>query len=239
MALASGEGAPSASPADLTRLLWQEAPRARRGPKPKLTVAQIVAAAIAVADEDGLPAVTMQRVAERLGSTKMALYRYVPGKAELTALMLDHCLGLPERPAAGGWRAALTEWTSAIYRRSSSRPWSVELIQRPHPPGPRELAWYESGLAALAGLPLTGAERLDVLALLVGHALGIVRQSQASVSPESDLAATMASILAERANDYPHTAAAFADAATGRDQALGFGVARILDGIDALVASRS
>lgn len=66
----------------------------------------IAAAGIDIADRDGLSAVTMQRVAERLGVTKMALYRYVPGKVELVALMIDLGIGEPPRLAtiAGGWR---------------------------------------------------------------------------------------------------------------------------------------
>ncbi|MEU8661631.1 TetR/AcrR family transcriptional regulator, partial [Actinoplanes philippinensis] len=74
---------------DLMTLLWEPPTPPRRGPRPALALSTITRAGIAVADADGLSGVTMQRVAEAVGVTKMALYRYVPGKTELVALMLD------------------------------------------------------------------------------------------------------------------------------------------------------
>jgi len=240
MAMPAEEATPPGAESSIVRLLWDDAPRVKRGPKPKLTIEQIVVMGIALADEDGLDAVTMQRVADRLGATKMALYRYVPGKAELVALMLDHALGSPDPIGDIPWRAALNRWALGIHERSRLRPWSVELVQRPHPPGPRELAWLELGLSAMSGLPLAGGEKLDVLALLVGHVVGIVRQATQSAAPESELAAALAPILAARMDAFPHTAAAFAESgAESRDDALSFGIERILDGIAFVIAERS
>src|SRR6476661_5122429 len=88
------------------KLLWGTKERAPRGPKPTLTVPQIVESAIAIADAEGIDNVSMRRVAERLGVGAMSLYRYVPSKAELLDLMVDAVYG--ERPAPadadGGWR---------------------------------------------------------------------------------------------------------------------------------------
>ena len=53
----------------------------------------IAQAGIEIADAEGIAAVTMERVADALGFTKMSLYRYVPGKNELVALMIDSALG--------------------------------------------------------------------------------------------------------------------------------------------------
>lgn len=90
-------------------LLWGARPQPTRGPKPALSLERIAQAAVQVADADGLAAVSMQRVATELGVTKMALYRYVPGKAELIALMVDTAAGQPPLldRGAGGWRAQL------------------------------------------------------------------------------------------------------------------------------------
>ena len=70
-------------------LLWGLGERPSRGPKPGLTLDRIVTAAVAVADAEGLGALSMRRVATDLGVGTMSLYRYVPGKAELLDLMLD------------------------------------------------------------------------------------------------------------------------------------------------------
>lgn len=221
-------------------LLWRGPAPARRGPKPRFSVDGIVAAATEIADERGLDAVTMQSVADRLGTTKMALYRYVPGRVELDALLLDAALGAAPRAATSSdWRSALTGWAGSVHERALARPWSVELAQRPHVPGPVELAWFEAGLAAFGDLPLSGAEKLDTLALLVAHVMSLVRQQPRGASPESDLAAGLAPVLAERAADYPLTLAAFADADPGaRDDALRFGVERVVAGVAALAAER-
>lgn len=222
----------------LDDLLWPGPAPVRRGPKPKFTVAQIADAGTRIADAEGLSAVTMQRIADDLGSTKMALYRYVPGRAELDAVMLDRAFGPPTTHADDGWRHALAAWAQGVHGRALAHPWSVELAQRPHRPGPCELAWYEAGLATMAHLGLYGSEKLDVLALLAGHAMSIVRQESASAAPEQELAAAMARVLADRASDYPLTATAFADPDGVRGDALRFGVERIIDGVDALAATR-
>jgi AcrR family transcriptional regulator len=240
----TADGETTAAPGDtVIRLLWAGQPAPRRGPKPKFTLDQVVDTGIAIADAHGLAAVTMQRVADALQSTKMALYRYVPGKSELTALMLDRALGLPgtEVSRAGGdWRRPLAAWGQQVYERSLARPWALELSQRPHPPGPGELQWFEAGLATMAGLPLAGAEKLDVLALLASLAAGMSRQEQPTGSAEAQLASSLAPVLASRAGEFPHTVAAFTDAGGDdpRDQALPFGIERILDGVGALIERR-
>ncbi|WP_243064373.1 TetR/AcrR family transcriptional regulator [Humibacter sp. RRB41] len=227
-------------PTGLVAILWSEERPVKRGPKPKLTLAQVVDGGIAIADEDGLEAVTMQRLADRLGATKMALYRYVPSRAELDALMLDRALGAPGEIAGVQWRETLTKWAMEFFERAVAHAWSVELAQRTHTPGPRELQWFEVGLAAMTGLPLASAEKLDVLALLSGHVLSLVRRSTVSSSPEDDLAGSIVPILAIHADAYPFTAAAFADASDGgRDAGLRFGIDRALDGVEAMMQRRA
>src|SRR5258706_15326925 len=70
-------------------LLWGVPGPVRRGPKPSRTVDEVVQAAIALADTEGLAAFSIRRVAEALGLSAMALYTYVPSKAELLDLMFD------------------------------------------------------------------------------------------------------------------------------------------------------
>ncbi|WP_223692809.1 TetR/AcrR family transcriptional regulator [Leifsonia poae] len=227
-------------------LLWPGQSTPKRGPKPKTSLERIVDAAIGIADADGLAAVSMQRVADEIGATKMSLYRYVPGKSELTALMLDKRLGAPptaenETVARTNWRADLTAWTVEIHRRFLAAPWALELAVGARVIGPNELAWYELGLTALAGTPLRAAEQLDVLALLSGHVRSIVQQQVTTGAPEEATAALMMEIIGENATRFPHVASAFAGASAGddRDNALAFGTERILDGIQQLIVTRA
>jgi AcrR family transcriptional regulator len=221
-------------------VLWgTTTPGGKRGPKPKFSVEQIADAGIAIADRDGLDAVTMQFVADRLGAAKMALYRYVPGRTELEAVMLDRAFGGPSTSQDEQWPEALLRWATQLHERASARPWAVELVQRPHLPGPNELAWFEAGLFAMRELPLTGGEKFDTLAMLVGHVMSIVRQQAAGPAPEDELAAALAPVLANRAGHFPLTTAAFArqDRAE-RNAALRFGLTRMIAGIEVLAQAR-
>ena len=101
-------------PADVA-LMWRLRETPRRGPKPSLTLDDIVAAAIAIADAEGLAAVSMARVAERLGNSTMALYRHVKSKDDLLVIMSDAALERPEpMPEGIDWRTGLTFWADGV-----------------------------------------------------------------------------------------------------------------------------
>src|SRR5215470_993531 len=91
---------------------WGVRDRPHKGPKPGLSLERIVAAAVQVADAEGLAAVSMSRVAAELGTAPMSLYRYVAAKDELLALMFDAAYGpSPTGPGGdAGWRAGLSRW---------------------------------------------------------------------------------------------------------------------------------
>ena len=228
-------------------LLWGSPDRPKRGPKPALSLERIVATAISMADAEGLATLSMQRLAEDLGFTKMSLYRYTPGKAELTALMLDAALGpAPDLSEIdGGWRAALHEWALSMWAGLRRHPWVVDVAVGPRVMGPNELGWLETGLSALSGTGLTGGERLDSVVLITGHVRSLAQQSTApgaeTDTPEKALNAIMTGILTDNAERFPEAAAAFASASSssGQDDALEFGLARIFDGLAALVAERA
>ncbi|QSE92229.1 TetR/AcrR family transcriptional regulator [Rhodococcus pseudokoreensis] len=228
-------------------LLWGSPDRPKRGPKPALSLEQIVATAISMADAEGLATLSMQRLAEDLGFTKMSLYRYTPGKAELTALMLDAALGpAPDLSEIdGGWRAALHEWALRMWAGLRRHPWVVDVAVGPRVMGPNELGWLEIGLSALSGTGLTGGERLDSVVLITGHVRSLAQQSTApgaeTDTPEKALSAIMTGILTDNAERYPEAAAAFASASSSsrQDDALEFGLSRIFDGLAALVAERA
>ena len=226
-------------------LLWETRTGPRRGPKPTLTLEAIAHAASEIADTDGLAAVTMQRVADALAVTKMALYRYVPGKVELVALMID--VGIGEAPrlesVAGGWRPKLHEWTQQLFSQFSQHPWALEATVGVRAIGPNELGWMEEAVAALAGTGLNGSEMLDVAATLAGQARAIAQQRSATSAerPEQAMEAGIASVLHGREERFPALKAAVNSAVAqgSPDQAFDFGLARILDGVGLLIDSRA
>jgi AcrR family transcriptional regulator len=190
--------------------------------------------------------VSMQRVAARLGVTKMALYRYAPGKAELVALMVDAAIG--PYPAATapptGWREQLEERARRLLTAFHRHAWVLEVTVGPRIPGPGELSWLERVVSALEGSGLSGTERMDAAVLLVGHVRAISRQARAAGpagNPEARLGATLGDLMRTHGERFPALAAALAapDGSEGRDQAWEFGLQRILDGLAALIDERA
>jgi AcrR family transcriptional regulator len=219
--------------------LWQARAKPTRGPKPALTLEQIADAAIAIADAEGLAAVSMQRVAADLGYTKMSLYRYLPGKAELVAAMIERALGGPPVIAGQPWRPGLTTWAKALLTACAGHTWASEATTGSRPIGPNELEWTEQALRVLPE-SLTGAERMDTVAILAWQVRMSASQAGSSDSPEVELEASMARAMTEHADRYPAVAAAMADIAAtgGTDEAFTFGLERILDGLEVLIRSR-
>jgi AcrR family transcriptional regulator len=220
--------------------LWRTPPQPARGPKPALTLERIANTGIEIADAEGLAAVSMQRVAADLGFTKMSLYRYLPGKAELVALMVEHAISAWVPIEAVGWRAGLTEWSHQLLFAYLRHPWALEATVGPRPVGPNEVGWMEIAVSMLADTGLTGSERLDTLAVLSGHARMIAQQAGASAAPEARFDAVLAGLLDEHGEHFPAMAATVRSAGTdgGADQAFSFGLDRILDGLQTLITQR-
>lgn len=149
------------------RLLWQPdaAPRRSRG----LTREAIVAAAVELADTDGLAALSMARLAERLGCGTMSLYRHVANKDELVTFMLATGPGPPpSAPDGADWRAALSHWADELWVVYHRHPWILQTAAAGLPADPGQLAWLDAGLATLSGTTLTEREKLSaVLAVLI------------------------------------------------------------------------
>lgn len=144
------------------RLLWQPdaAPRRSRG----LTREAIVAAAVELADTDGLAALSMARLAERLGCGTMSLYRHVANKDELVTFMLATGPGPPPTaPVGADWRAALTNWAHELWSVYHRHPWILQTAAAGLPADPGQLAWLDAALAALSGTALTEREKLSAV----------------------------------------------------------------------------
>ena len=169
---------PHATPRYL-QLLWGIESSGRRGPKPGRTITEIGKAAVAVADRDGLEAVSMKAVASSLGLTTMSLYRYVDSKDDLYAVMLDTAYGTPDPSvtARGGWRGRLERWTRAIAARRLDHPWTVMVPLKEPPAAPNTALWTECGLRAFQPTKLPAQQRFSSLLLLDGFVQQHIRQS--------------------------------------------------------------
>jgi AcrR family transcriptional regulator len=165
------EQSQEAKPNRTLELLWGLRAASTRGPKATLNIENIAAAAVAVADTDGIDAVSMQRVAEDLSFTKMSLYRHVAGKADLIAVMIEHAVGTPPelQRVKGSWRPRLERWARALSASWEDHPWLPGVTVGSRVIGPNETGWVETAVAALGETPLSPTERMDVVTLLSGH----------------------------------------------------------------------
>ncbi|WP_188110599.1 TetR/AcrR family transcriptional regulator [Aeromicrobium ginsengisoli] len=154
-------------------LLWGRREVGRRGPKPGLNVDAIVAAAVEIANAEGLDAVSMARVAKAVGFTTMSLYRYVTNKDELLQLMWNASAdGVMEFELEGEtWRSRLLSWAMAQREAIARNIWIVQMPMATPPLAPNSLRWMEVGLEALGDTELGDGEKMRVLGLISSHAL--------------------------------------------------------------------
>ncbi|WP_327584821.1 TetR/AcrR family transcriptional regulator [Nonomuraea sp. NBC_00507] len=248
----SGKGDPARSLA----LLWRTSERTSRKGRPELSVERIVRAAIDVADAEGLQALSMRRVAERLGVGTMSLYTYVPGKPELFDVMLDTVYGETARPedAPGGWRGRLEQIARENWALYLRHPWLLQIAATRPVLGPNATAKYDYELRAVDGIGLTDLEMDSVITLITGFVHGAARGAVDAAQAESQTGMTdeqwwaahapFLSLIADpgrfpTAARVGQAAGEALNAAYSPEHAFEFGLQRVLDGIEALVSQRA
>jgi AcrR family transcriptional regulator len=209
-----------------------------------------VRAAIELADADGLAAVSMARVAQKLGFTTMSLYRHVSGKDELLTLMLDAVLVLDEHAPAGGWRARLERWAWDVLAIVRRHPWWLKIPISPPPATPNSIAVTERGFAALADTRLDEGEKAAIILLVNGFVLWQGRLetelAPGTGRPADDPLAAYVAVMAGHvtADRFPALRAAvdagiFFDTEDTRDADFAFGLGLLLDGVERPMEQRA
>ncbi|MFE9748406.1 TetR/AcrR family transcriptional regulator [Saccharothrix saharensis] len=224
-------------------LLWKDARRPARGPRRGLTMERIVAAAIQVAETKGLAALSMRRVAEELGVGTASLYTYLPGKAELEALMVD-AIGaegpLPD-DWPGDWRAKVEAWARTDHELYRKHPWVLHLVATVAAPGPNLLRWMDSALRVLRETGLPEAEKMAVVESVDAYVRGQARLSLDTREPSAEEVRERDALLGELVDFAPYpalveTVRAGVSPYTG--DKFEFGLRLLLDGVEALIAAR-
>ncbi len=237
-------------------LLWGRRGRGQRGPKPGLSVDAIVAAAVRLADAEGLEAVSMAHVAEQLGFTTMSLYRHVTSKEELLQLMWNaSAQGAEELVITGDdWRSRLRTWAMIQRHMIDRHPWITQMPMAAPPMAPNSLTFVERGLEAMDGTGLDDADKLRVIGLISSYTLSEARMAHDAARAARALAAaaggeampvwTFEALLREVTDEqtYPrlHRLAwseGIGDNPAGFDEQeeFRFGLDRILDGVEVLI----
>lgn len=209
----------------------------------KLTRERVLEVAIALADDHGIDALSMRKLAGGLGVEAMSLYHHVANKDDLLDGMVDRAVGEFALPSTDG------DWRTEMHRRAVSvrevlrrHPWATGLLESRSNPGDATITHHDAVLGCLrnAGfsLELAGHAFALIDAYLYGFAL---QDRNLPFDTEEELNA-LASALLERfpAQRYPH----FAEYATGRvlrpgydfGDEFAFGLDLILDGLERALA---
>jgi AcrR family transcriptional regulator len=154
-------------------LIWfRQEPASRR---PAHTRADIARAALEIADAEGFDAVSMRRVAQKLGAGTMTLYHYVRNKNELVALMSDAVMAevvVPEGTLSDDWRTALTQIANRTHDAFSAHHWIFQKMSEEGVPGPNGMRHFEQSLHAVAGLGLDREQTFEVIGQVDDYVFG-------------------------------------------------------------------
>lgn len=167
-------------------------PRPARSAAAGLDASRIVAAAVAIADAEGIDGLSMRRLATELGTVPTSLYRHVADKDELLLRMLDRTLQewRPPPSDGAGWRECLEAAARGMWWLFRRHPWLAPALSLTRPQAAEGgLTWTEYVLNALDGLGLDLAAMFDVHLTLFGYVRG------AAINLESEAAATAATGL--------------------------------------------
>jgi AcrR family transcriptional regulator len=196
-------------------LIWARPEPRSRGPR--FSREQIATAALQIADQDGIQAVSMRNVAAKLGAGTMTLYNYVQTKNELIALMDDALMGealVPNGQLPDNWRGAIAMIARRTWAVLARHPWALVSLQGVQL-GPNTMRHFEQCLAALADTGLDNPAKFDLLALVDSYVFGSAlrtaesrdRATTAQTDPDTVNAIIEYGMAQLRTGQFPHTEA--------------------------------
>jgi DNA-binding transcriptional regulator YhcF (GntR family) len=239
-------GHPSSRPAS-------PAPPARaRSGAGAVTRERVIESAIAIADAEGVVAVSLRRIAVNLNVSTMSLYRSIANKDDLLVGMMDTLMGEEAWPATPprGWRAQLEYLAHRQWRGYQSHPWLAQIVSLTRPQlAPNAMRHTEWALRAIDGYGLDATTRLYIVLTLFGHvrgaATGLESEQQAERDTGIDIEewmrvhdARFAPVI--QSGRFPHLAKLDnnADVDFDLETLFEFGLTRLLDGFAALIGLR-
>ncbi|MGY0500414.1 TetR/AcrR family transcriptional regulator [Nocardia sp. FBN12] len=231
----------------ILELLWRHSLPAKpgtRGPKPGLTVDDVVAAGITLADRDGIDKLTIRAVATELGLRAMSLYTYVPSKDALIVLMVDAVAADIPIPADLPVRERMIAIATQIRTELIEHPWLLEVSPWRQVLGPARMRRYERQLTAIEGVGLSDLAMDRAIAVLTDFATGNARLAVAAAGAAAQLSdadwwAVNGPLLAQvmPAGEFPlagrvgTVVGEHYQAPADPDGAFDYGVATLVDGL--------
>lgn len=213
-------------------------PKARQLREP-LTRERALAAAVTIADAEGIAALTMRRLAQELGVEAMSLYHHVANKDEVLDGITDHVVGGIHVPPSGThWRAAMRERAISAHEVLLAHPWAATLIMSRLIVGPGITRYLDSTLGRLreGGFTIHGA--LDAWHALDSHIYGFTLQELQLPFDAADNAQVSADVLQLfDPAQFPYVVEVVTEISqSGRVEHFEFGLDLILDGLQRTLA---
>jgi len=156
-------------------IIWMQPEKPTRGPTPTHSRKEIAAVAIKIADAEGLEAASVRNIARNLGSGAMTLYRYLPTKEDLWAVMIDEASVFEPQEPTGDLRADLTILARRRRQNFLRHPWLAPLLATRPVIGPNYLRGMERDLTVLGGAGLSIEDSIEVLNLIYSWVSGAVQ----------------------------------------------------------------
>ncbi|MEU4532692.1 TetR family transcriptional regulator [Micromonospora ureilytica] len=162
--------------------IWSRPERGSRGPAPGHSRDSIVVAAIALADTEGLAAVSMRAVAAALGAGAGSLYRYLSSRDDLLDLMTDRAVGelRPYPQVEDDWLETMVLLGQRQLVLFGAHPWLLDVIHRPSGVGPESLAWFDNCLRILEPVRCPVAAKFEAIAMMTGVVSLFARRESAA-----------------------------------------------------------
>lgn len=210
-----------------------------RTPRTPLSRHKVLRAAVALADENGLEALTMRKLGEAVGVEAMSLYTHVANKEDLLDGMIDLVFSEIDLPSdEDDWKTAMRQRAISVRQVLSRHRWAIGLMESRTSPGPASLRHHDAVLGCLRKAGFSVVLTAHAYSALDSYIYGFALQERGLPFDTPDETAQLAqSILSRAAADqYPHLAELTAEHVLrpGYDYTdeFEFGLDLILDGLE-------
>src|SRR5207248_176033 len=168
---------------------------------------QVLRAAVALADEGGIGALSMRKLGQVLGVEAMSLYNHVASKGDLLDGMIDVVFGEVGLPSAGGgWKPAMRQRAIAVRAVLGRHRWAIGLMESRRSPGPATLRHHDAVLGCLREAGFSVELTAHAYSLLDSYIYGFALQEASLPFGTTEETAQVKREIADliSAGDYPY-----------------------------------
>lgn len=181
--------------------------RFRQDDRPRLSRERVLLAAVELADESGIEALSMRKLGEKLGVEAMSLYKHVAHKDDLIGSMIDGVFAEIDLPLGErNWRTAVRRRAVSVLEVLKRHPWAVPLMQSRTNPGPRTLGHLDALIGVLRGAGFSVVLTAHALSAVDAYVYGFAMQEKALPFDREERSTELIQqiLAAMPADEWPH-----------------------------------